>query len=427
MPTEAEELRRMVDGVGEPGLDAEASALQALLAAVAERGDVPAARARPALRRVPVLVAIALLVLCAAVAATADIGGLFSGPPAPPAVKQALRPTGHQPAWLSSEILAGQARELVRTPIAKGDLVLWIAPTRDGNLCLALQHPGERRLSPACIRPNEPTGQIGYAVDNAGGEPDGTYYAVWGRVPPGTARLALSFSDGSSEPVALTRGYFIAPIGERTPTLLVARDGSGAVRARQRIVPAGPFGLGRELFEHRRDGSLKAVSRTDVHVLIRRETWVGALKLSRGASVYGGPCTWTTIAGRLSSAQCEGSLALAHPFSYGFELSGANGRQLIVFSGQLPPDRISGARFRFADGHVVTLHPIDGYVLWAFPPITRLAAHRPVSFELLDPAGRVVRRQSLTQEGSMFSAMLVGPSDPGLLRKIHAWTRTHRW
>ncbi|MEO9174962.1 MAG: hypothetical protein ABI317_05560, partial [Gaiellales bacterium] len=100
------------------------------------------------------------------------------------------------------------------------------------------------------------------------------------------------------------------------------------------------------------------------------------------------------------------------------------GHPTIVFFGELPPDRLTGARFRFADGRVVTLHPVGGYVLWAFPPTSGLPAHRPISYDLLGTGGRVVRRQSLVDD-DMFEQLQVESQSPKLLAEIRRWSRSH--
>ena len=426
MQTEAEQVKQWIDLVGEPTLEAEAFALQATLGAVTQGGSQPPRRAFA--RRVPVLVAIALLLLGASVVALADIGGLFSGAPAPLSVKHALQNGSREPAWLSSRIVADKARELVRTHTAKGDLVLWIAPTSDGNLCLALQHPGERRLSPACIRPDEPAGRIEYAVDAPFRAPKADWRSIWGRVPRGTATLALGFSDGTTQQVAVSKGFFISPLGTRSPNLLVARDASGRVIARQRVAAAYGFTQGRMMM-FRADGSPKVTEAGAARVLIRQSTWAGELTLSTAPSIYGGPCQWVTIGGtKTGFVTCTGSLDQAHPLQVALSTSGLHDHFVWVFSGYLPNDRFSGVRFRFADSHVVTLRPRAGWVLYGFPPFTMLREHRPLSMDVLATDGHVVHHESYASSyTSTFGTFLLGKHGPRMRRWVIEWSKTHHW
>jgi hypothetical protein len=424
MQTEADRVQGWIESVGEPTLEAEAFALQATLAAIA-----PARRKRRGsahARRIPVLVAVVLLLLAISVVALADIGGLFSGAPAPPAVERALlQGSARPPGWLSPRIVADHARELVRTHTAKGDLVLWIAPTSDGNICLALQHPGEQRLAPACVRPGQPAGRLEYAVDAL--TPGAAWRSIWGRVPARTATLELGFADGTTQPVPVSKGFFVAPLGKRSPSLLVARAVSGSVVARQRVAFAGGLAIGP--VDIRPDGSPKVTVAGTARVLIRQRTWAGELTLSSAPSIYGGPCQWVAMERtKTGFSSCQGSLELVDTTQWSLSTSGLHDHFLWVFSAHLPGDRFSGVRFRFADGHVVTLRPHAGWLLYGFPPITMLRAHRPLSMDFLGTDGRVLRHQSFASSySSMFGAWLHGRHGPRMRRWVMAWSKTHPW
>jgi hypothetical protein len=424
VPTEVDRLRDWIDEVGEPTLEAEAFALQAMLAGVPELSP---RRPRPSWRRVPVLIAVALLLLGASVAALAGIGDLFSGPPAPQSVKTALA-NGSHPPWTSSRIETDKARELIRTHTSKGDLVLWIAPMSDGNVCLALQHPGERRLAPACVQPGQPASRIEYAVDAPFEAPNAAWRSIWGRVPAATERLSLGSSDGTQRRVAISKGFFIAQLGTRSPDLLVARDGSGHLLARQRVSQYGGFD-GAHRLAFRPDGTPKIIVPGRQRVLIRQTTWAGDLTLSTGPSVYGGPCQWITIGGvKTSYVGCQGSLVRVDTLQFGLSEAGLHDRPMAVFSAQLPAESFSGVRFRFADGHVLTLRPTDGSILYAFPPWTMLAAHRPLSMDLLNTKGLVARHESYDRSSpGFFTQFLDGSHGPQLRREVIAWSRTHHW
>ena len=427
MQTEADQVKSWIESVGEPALQAEGLALQATLQAVplGTRRRRRGARAR----RLPLLVGVAFLLLAASVVALADIGGLFSGAPAPPSVERALLNGSPRPGWLSSRIVADKARELMRTHTARGDLVLWIAPTSDGNLCLALQHPGEQRLSPACVRPGQPAGRIEYAVDAPLlASPKAEWRSIWGRVPARTASLALGYTDGTTHRVVVSKGFFVSPLGTRSPRLLVARDASGRVIASQRVAQAGGLpGIGPTSI--RADGSPTVTVAGAASVLIRQRTWAGELTLSSAPSIYGGPCQWLAMAAtKTGFVNCQGSLDLADTTRWALSTTGLHDHFLWVFSAHLPRDRFSGVRFRFADGHVVTLRPHAGWLLYGFPPITMLRAHRPLSMDFLGTDGGVVRHESFAASySSMFGTWLHGRHGPRMRRWVIAWSRTHPW
>lgn len=426
MQTEGDRVEQWIDQVGEPTLEAEAFALQATLAAVSQGG--PRTRGTSRVRRMAVLIAVAFLLLGASVAALADIGGLFSGALAPPSIERALVDGSPRPGWASSRIVADKARELMRTQTARGDLVLWIAPTSDGNLCLALQHPHETRLAPACVRPDEPAGRIEYAVDAPSRAPHADWRSIWGRVPSGTATLALGFSAGPTRQVVVSKGFFIAPLGTRSPSLLVARDASGRVIARQRVAEAYGF-LTADFRTTRADGSPNATVAGAARVLVRQSTWAGELTLSTAPSSYGGPCQWLAMAKtKTGFVTCQGSFAIANPVQYGLSTTGLHDHFVWVFSGHLPMDRFSGVRFRFADGHVVTLRARAGWVVYGFPPFTMLREHRPLSMDLLGTGGRVVRHESYASSYSQtFGTWLRGKHGPRMRAWVIAWSKTHHW
>jgi hypothetical protein len=291
-----------------------------------------------------------------------------------------------------------------------------------------LQHPGEQRLSPACVRADEPAGRIEYAVDAPFRAPKAEWRSIWGRVPHGTATLALGFSDGTTQSVTVSKGFFISPLGTLSPNLLVARDASGRVIARQRVAEAyGFLMLGPQ--RSRADGSPKVTVAGAAKVLIRQSTWAGALTLSTAPSIYGGPCQWLTMGGiKTGFVGCQGSLELAHPLQYSLSTTGLHDHVVWVFSAQLSSDRFSGVRFRFADGHVLTLRPHAGWVLYGFPPFTMLPQHRPLSMDLLGKDGDVLRRESYAKTYKQtFGVFLLGKHGPRMRRWVIEWSKTHHW
>jgi hypothetical protein len=217
-------------------------------------------------------------------------------------------------------------------------------------------------------------------------------------------------------------GFFIAPIGPQVPTLLVARDASGRVIARQHVLSNYP--TTQLPSKARRDGSPAFTLVRGRQVLVRALTWAGELRLSKAPSIYGGPCEWITLGSKPSGWFCEGALATANRANFGFELNGAHGRPVAVFFGYLPPTRLSAIRFNFADGQSVRLHA--GWVLYPFPPITALPAHRPVSYDFLARDGHALSHHVIgADEAGMFNQALTRSNANQLRTEIQRWTRQH--
>jgi hypothetical protein len=91
-----------------------------------------------------------------------------------------------------------------------------------------------------------------------------------------------------------------------------------------------------------------------------------------------------------------------------------------VFYADLPPGRLSAVRFHFADGRSVLLRPHGGWILYPFPPLTGLPAHKPLSYDLLGPSGGVVTHVVFNGHNSPeFGAALDRNNE------IEHWTRDH--
>jgi hypothetical protein len=424
--TVADQVKRTIAALGEPAPAAEAAALEATMLAALRHGSsstLVSSQRRPG-RPMRVLAIAALILLISVVAAVAaGIGDLFGGPPAPAGVKRALSAenAGQLP-WASPRIVAAKARRLMRVSTPHGALTLWIAPTRDGNLCLALQHPQQRSLGAACIRRERSAATINYAVDDAYGESAPWFRSIWGRAPKATKSLELVLADQTTRNIRLVHGFFIAPIGRLVPTLLVARDASGRVIARQHVLSNYP--TPHYPTKTRRDGSPAFTLIRGRQVLVHALTWAGELRLSKAPSIYGGPCEWITLGNKPSGWFCQGALATANPANFGFELNGAHGRPIAVFFGYLPPARVAAIRFNFADGHNVRLRA--GWVLYPFPPISALPAHRPIFYDFLARDGHALSHHVIhADEAGMFNQALTRSNAKQLRTEIQRWTRLH--
>jgi hypothetical protein len=419
MQSEFELVAEALDTIGSPRQEAEAACMHNMLDAL----DGRIARRRARHRRVAIRLALAAALLALGAIALADGIGLFDGPPAPPAVKQALRAGASldgRPAWQSPKILAGKAHELIRTTTPRGDLVLWIAPTRDGNLCLALQHPGEHALSPACIRRGQPRTIVSYAVDGQGGPAP---RALWGRVPPGTGQLKLGFEGSNSVQVPLRHGFFLVSLDGRVPTSLTARRADGHVLARQRVYVA-PVAAQLLMRPSRADGSPSVTLPHQRRPLLHQQTWAGRLTLWTAPSVFGGPCMWASLEGKTTGVMCEPSLQQALPAEFSFGMNGRNGNPIVELWGRLPAARVAKIRIRFADGRVDEVRAVAGYILYALPPSASLKGHQAVSYALLDHQGRVID-PAFAHDGGMPAQLVEGRDGPRITAEIHRWMRAH--
>jgi hypothetical protein len=176
--------------------------------------------------------------------------GLFTGEPAPPAVKEAVaRVDRDAPPGMSPNVAAGQTRELMQLNLSNGETaVLWVAPTRSGGLCVYVQRSNEPvKDGPGCepARTSEPP--ISWTLQGPA-EGAAPIVLLFGRVSlSDAAQVELVFEDGRSMPAAIDRGFFLVEIpssqhsvGHRV-ALLRARDAAGRVVATSRVV-AG-FGI----------------------------------------------------------------------------------------------------------------------------------------------------------------------------------------
>ena len=166
---QAEQVKVALERLGEPSRGARELALQALLVAADARAEalrpLPRRRHRRTLRLA--LLAAVVLLISVVGALAGGLDDLFGGPPAPPAIERMIGQANDVRAfasWASPRVIASRTHRLLRVSTGNGDLVLWVAPTRDGTICLALQHPGERSLGAACIRP-APATRVAYTVD----------------------------------------------------------------------------------------------------------------------------------------------------------------------------------------------------------------------------------------------------------------------
>jgi hypothetical protein len=421
--TQAERVKGAIAGLGEPSLAAESAARLAMFAAVADRSE----RRRPALRRrhrnAARLVAVAAIVLLISVvgAVAAGVDDLFGGPPAPPAIQRSIGQANEVrvfASWASPRIVASKTHRLMRVSTDRGDLALWIAPTRDGDLCLALQHPGERELGAACLR-GKGTGRIEYVADYPQQGYPAELRSIWGRVPDSTHSLVLTLADRTTRAVAVEHGFFVAQIGRGDPTLLVARDAAGHVVARQPVWWAKSVTAAQPQ-QFRQDGS-PVVTLPNARQVVRVKTWAGQVTFSVARSVYGGSCNWVSLSRKTENFLCAPGFEPAVPLTFGLTLVGDYAtRPVEVFYADLPPGRLSAVRFHFADGQSFLARPRGRLVLYAFPPLTGLPAHRPLSYDLLGPGGRVVTH------------VVFGHGNPGNFgaaldrnNEIEHWTRDH--
>jgi hypothetical protein len=185
-------------------------------------------------RRNFALVTAALLAALAFIAAPGwglgfSVADLFSGEPAPPDVQQTVHGADvGAPPGMAPGIEASETSKVTAITLADGRTeTLWVAPTTSGGLCVYAQR-GSLSGGPGCGPSKPPTDAVDWSIQGRA-EYDNTF-VIYGRVPDRATRVDLSFADGKSVPLTLTKGFFLYEIPpahielEARPFALTAYD-----------------------------------------------------------------------------------------------------------------------------------------------------------------------------------------------------------
>lgn len=174
---------------------------------------------------------------------------LFSGEPAPPDVQQAVHASDlGAPPGMAPGIEAGTTRKLLTIQLADGrQETLWVAASRSGGVCEYLQRGRVASPGAGCGPAEIPAGKIDWGLQ--GGAQNDTTVVLHGRVPGDVASLELSYADGTTARLPLTKGLFLYEIpathfaqGKR-PSLLLGTDASGREVARASLEAEPNYGV----------------------------------------------------------------------------------------------------------------------------------------------------------------------------------------
>jgi hypothetical protein len=174
--------------------------------------------------------------------------------PAPHPVKRSSELTGRREAIAprlvgqpESRVIAAKTRRVLALQTSVGAVALWAAPTRGGGECWLIDIQGHRPDGGATctplpvrrdyvIRPWQSETRVGEA----------SLRLLSARVTPEVASVEIEFSDGTTDEVRPTGGFFLRELqGEEEPEAVIARDAHGT-ELRRRSMP-GPRSFRRDL------------------------------------------------------------------------------------------------------------------------------------------------------------------------------------
>lgn len=171
--------------------------------------------------------------------------GIIVGDPAPPEVRDVVsRVDQGAPPGMAPGVEAEETRQLMGIALSNGDrAVLWIAPTRSGELCTYVQRmSSEPSGGPGCGSAPVSDAPIMWTLQGPG-ENEDPVVLLYGRTRvEGLSRLRLTFEDGSKRDLLTNQGFFLTEIPRghqmpgRRPSGLVAYTASGEIAATARIV-----------------------------------------------------------------------------------------------------------------------------------------------------------------------------------------------
>lgn len=131
------------------------------------------------------------------------------------------------------------ARTVIELETAQGVVTLSAAPGAKGVRCWTVAAPDTD--AGTCAEGGQPVvAELGQA-----GSGDQALVLLGGAVTPKVRSLVLRFEDGEHVPLKLVEGFFLYEVPPdrwsrgRQPAVLVARDSSGKVIAREPVVPEG--------------------------------------------------------------------------------------------------------------------------------------------------------------------------------------------
>jgi hypothetical protein len=363
-------------------------------------------------RRPHLALAGAVFVLAAVVTAVAfgwpqSFIDFFNAPPAPPKVKKSfgiqnvIAPPGMSPQAIPGQAKRVMVRRFDATGIHPGNggwHKLYVAPTRTGGFCWEWTGFTGSCASPKTAK----TMSVGWMGNDFALVVDG--YALMGKAKTVEAR----FADGAVIDIPVTwvsapisAGFFLldVPPSHRTRAAalssVVALDGRSRVVGRQSFRLTSP--LDREVARTLPDGTRVGLS--------LRARVATAHKLIAFSSTSGSH-VWLWVMARTGGGRCyvfnQGSgcpppdaVRRGPAFAGGLSIGGKR----VLFFAQAKPV-VAEVEFRYQDGSVEHVRPVEGFVLHEITPAHYKRGTRLEAAVGLDGQGRTVFRQAFEPHAS---------------------------
>lgn len=342
-------------------------------------------------RRAQVLAAAAALVSVAVVSSAFGWPGrvldVIAGEPAPPRVKDrfALENEAQErvlPLFRrdrSSGVIVERAHAVLGIETSVGSVILWAAPTRDGGVCWIHELARSVRLGSGCTPPRKSFVFQGYALGKTR-IGDGYLDLLDGRVRSDVATVNVQYADGESESIPVLEGFFLHEPRKR-PTLLTARDRSGAELHRQAVRSPFPIPV----------SPLPGPER----VLIELTTSSGhLLTFSIASGSNGTLCQITRYRGTVSRGCGIDPRTRVAPdelqITPSLQNEAQDGKPLVTLDGVVG-SAIARLELEYEDGTVVPVPVVERFVLFEIPP----EHHNDKRFVLVgrNTAGEVIARR----------------------------------
>jgi hypothetical protein len=287
------------------------------------------------------------------------------------------------PKNMSPGVIPGQTRLVKTYHLRNGrPFPLWVAPTRKGSFCFTFGGGGgcsARHVTTGHKAGDVDSGAIGLSIEGAFHSTVLAGYVY----DKDIAELQVRFTHGSPVTVPLLwvsppidAGFFFYDLTEFQRThhsvaAVLALDKQGRMLARIESIfrPRPAWANWRNVA----DLSKK-------HVILRS----GGATITIAPSRTGGNCFWLRSAGGAGASGCAPPRYLTQPLAGG--LSGT------VFSAQVKLD-VARVELRFQDEAHITLHPVDGFVLYSIPRSRWPRGHRLVAAVAYSPGGKQLARE----------------------------------
>ena len=357
-------------------------------------------------RRLWVLVGAALLgaaIVSSALGWTGRLIDVIAGEPAPPRVKRAFavqneaRARQLMPIFRSAasgNTVVERTHGVIGINSSAGSVVIWAAPTKGGGVCWLLdierlrQPNGLPNGGAGCIPgPEEPSVPLTFGLRRTR-VADDYLTLIEGRAGADVASIELQYADGEHETLPIFERFFLhEPRAGSRPTLLVARDRSGAEIKRQPI----------RSFEATRPRPRPPQALRAGRVLIRFETdWGFPLTFGVAPAENGQLCQTTRYRGAVAGTCGPDPRDRLAPDEIGIHPGlwneAEDGKPLVTLNGAVG-SAIARLELHYTDGTNVSVPITERFVLFEIPP----ARHKDERFVLVgrSRAGAEIARRTI--------------------------------